>query len=104
LVSRGPAVTVLLAVALLALAGCSDGDEQVAEGVVIEVQGDLTSVTTFTVRTDDGDVLVFRPAASATFHGGPLPHIRDHLTSGLPVVVFYEETDGGLVALSVEDR
>ena len=85
-------------------AGCSDGDEPVAEGVVIDVQGDLTSVTAFTVRTEDGQVLVFRPAVSATFHGGPLPHIRDHLTSGLPVVVFYEESEGGLVALSVEDR
>ena len=66
--------------------------------------GDLLSVETFTIRTSEGEALVFQPADGATFHTGPLSHIRDHLLSGTPVRVRYLEQSGLLVAVAVTDR
>jgi hypothetical protein len=73
-------------------------------GVVIDVAGDLTSTTAVTILDGDGTQLVFVPSSDATFHGGPVSHIRDHLLNGLPVVVDYVVlADGTLEAISFDD-
>ena len=75
-----------------------------ATGIVIDVAGDLTATTAVTILDGDGMQIVFVPSADATFHGGPVSHIRDHLLSGLPVVVGYVVlADGTLEATSFND-
>lgn len=76
---------------------------ETAAGLVVDVQGDLTSVQSFSLRTGQGDVVRFVPAEDADFDGGPLSHIRDHLRSLEPVVVTYEDREGTLVAIAVAD-
>ena len=89
--------------AALVLAACGGGDS-VVEGRIIDFDGDLEQVRSFTLVTDDGESFDFVPASDATFHGGPLSHLRDHLVSGEPVAVFYDEVEGELVVSAVEDR
>jgi hypothetical protein len=75
------------------------------EGVVVAVEGDLTRTISFTLLTDAGDRIIFLPTATATFHGGPIAHIRDHLTSGAPVIVEYAVlADGTHAAISASDH
>ncbi|MEE8331988.1 MAG: hypothetical protein V3R84_09475 [Acidimicrobiia bacterium] len=92
----------IAAVALVALVACGGSDKAV-EGRLAEVDSDLLVVRSFALLTDDGERLEFKVEAGATFHGGPIAHIRDHLLSGESVVVFYEERGGDLVATGVED-
>lgn len=74
------------------------------EGIVLELEGDLTEVQYFVVMDSDGERYTFTPAAGLTFHGGPLSHLRDHITSGQSVFVVYETAaDGSLVAVEVGD-
>jgi hypothetical protein len=68
---------------------------------VIDVQGDLASVESFTVLTEDGPV-VYLPDVEITAPF-PLPHLRDHILSGEPVVVLWEIREGVEVAVSVDD-
>ena len=91
--------------AALALGACSGTDDTTATGVVVDVVGDLTTVESFTLRLPDGTDSTFVPAAGVLFHGtGNLSHLRDHLRSGEPVEVRYEELDDGtLSALQVDD-
>ncbi|MFQ5947782.1 MAG: hypothetical protein ACE5KX_02840, partial [Acidimicrobiia bacterium] len=86
------------------LAACGDGAGRV-QGTVVEVEGDLTSVSSFRVRTTDGEELTFVLGPDLGFEGGaPLVHLRDHLRSGTGVVVTYaEEPDGDLVVTRLED-
>lgn len=97
----------LLALVVVAAACGSGGDgpaEVTVSGVVVDVQGDLSSVEAFTIRTGGGDDLVFTPGPDVTFDGGPLSHVRSHLVSGEPVKVTYETSASGeLVAVVVED-
>lgn len=92
----------LLAAALLPACG-GDGDEVTA--VVVEVDGDLTSVDRFVVRLPDGTDQPLVPAPGIRFHGdASITHVRDHLRSGEPVVIVYEVLDDGTwVALEVRD-
>jgi hypothetical protein len=95
----------LVAVGLVA-AGC--GGEEVPEGaslqgVVVDIEGDLTEVTSFTVVDASGERFTFLPSAGLTFEGEPLSHLSAHVTSGEPVLVGYEEGDGTLIATSVRD-
>lgn len=68
---------------------------------MVDVQGDLTAVTEFSVLTEDGTE-VFVPAEDGDF-AFPLPHLREHIISGVPVVVFWEGRDGHKVAVFVDD-
>jgi hypothetical protein len=90
---------------VLVAASCGGTDDPTATGTVIDVVGSLTSVDEFTIRTAEGDDLTFVPAPGIRFHGlGPLGHLRNHLTTGEPVVVFYEvASDGSMMALEVSD-
>lgn len=96
---------VVAAVLLTAVtAGCGDEGSRVS-GIVLEVSGDLETVEAFTVRAEDGEIYEFVPAADFTFHGGPISHLSEHVRSGAPVEVVFEDPGGGrpLVAYFVED-
>ena len=66
------------------------------------MDGDLTSVRAFTMRTDAGDTLEFEPASDGTYEFA-LVHLRDHLRSSEPIVVTYEDRSGLMVAIAVSD-
>ena len=99
-------VAVFLAV-LAARTWLLDRDPQPGEsveGIVLELEGDLTDVTSFVILDAGGERYTFVPAEGLTFHGGPLSHLRDHITSGDAVFVVYERAvDGSLVAVEVSD-
>ena len=83
--------------------GCGSAETRVAEGSVIDVVGGLTDLESFTIVDESGRRFVFTPNDDATFHGGPLGHLRDHLRSGEPVTVRYREGESLLVALEISD-
>jgi hypothetical protein len=86
---------------VVAARGASPG---AAEGIVVDVVGDITSVESFTVRSADGTSRSFVPDDGLLFgHGGSIGHLRSHLTSGEPVRVRYTERGGALVAVEVDD-
>ena len=98
----------LAAVALVLVVVTACGEEDTArdtmEGIVVAVDGDLSSVASFTVVDDNGTSFTFIPADGLTFHDGPLSHLTAHLTSGEPIRVGYEtSTDGTLTAVSIDD-
>jgi hypothetical protein len=90
----------LVAVAALALALLPSDSGQLT-GIVIAVDGDLTTVRSFEVLSD-GDRFVFEPSAEGDF-AFPLAHLRDHLRTGEPIVVEYESVDGAILAMRVSD-
>ena len=69
---------------------------------MIEVDGDLTSVASFVVLTDDGARLTVVPDPALSYDF-PLSHLRDHLRTGEPVEFRYEDRDGQLVLTSITD-
>ena len=90
---------------LIAVAACSGGDGDSVRGVVIDVQGDITTVDSFTLRLPDGTDRVFEPADGVLFHGSaPIGHIRDHLRNGEPIDVRFRVLDDGTsIAFAVSD-
>lgn len=70
-------------------------------GTVINVDGDLIEVRSFTVLVE-GDEMVFVPTDDGVY-AYPLPHLRDHLRDGTPVRVGWERRGDELVATSLED-
>jgi hypothetical protein len=96
------AAAVVLAAALAASCGT---DASRLRGVVVDVTGDLESVSAFEIVTGEGDRLVFVPGPDLNVfeHGAPLSHLAEHLRTGEPIRVTYAESDGMLVAEIVED-
>lgn len=74
----------------------------VAVGIVIDVEGDLSSVAEFTISTDEGERMTFVPAPDGEF-AFPLPHLQDHVRSGDPVAVAWESEGEVLWAIGVDD-
>lgn len=70
-------------------------------GVVVDVTGDLTTVEDFTVLVE-GDPIRFVPTPDGDY-AFPLPHLRDHLRTGEPVLVGWELVDGTRRATSLDD-
>jgi hypothetical protein len=68
--------------------------------VVISANGpDASQVDTFTLRTNDGDVMNFDVGTLDLSGGGlPAPHLREHLVSGVPITVYYSADNGSKVA------
>lgn len=91
-----------LAAVLVTMAACG-GSVDTATGVVIDVRGGLTTVEHFTLISEAGVQLEFEPEPGATFDGGPLGHLRDHLRSGQPVEVLYRAEGGILRAIEISD-
>jgi len=78
------------------------GSSSTVTGIVLEVDGDLTSVRSFTLQTDEGDVLDLVPADDGTFEF-PLSHLEEHRQTLSPVTVVIERRNGVDVAVSIED-
>lgn len=99
------AAAVLVFAALLGVQSCDESlpDGARVEGIVVEVDGNLEAVQSFTVVDGEGVRWVFVPEEGLTFHGSPLSHLSSHVTSGDPVVVVYEERGGANTAIGVED-
>ena len=91
---------------ILAVSSCSTAEvgDNTMSGIITEVNGDLTSVAGFVVLGEDGSSHRFTPVNGLLFEGGPLIHLRDHVVSGQPVVVTFEQgPDGEFIAVRVED-
>jgi len=84
----------------LLLVACS-GSSGTVIGVVIDVQGDLTKVSAFTVLVE-GEEMTFIPAGDGEY-AFPLSHLREHLRDQGPIRVGWERREGSLVAVTVED-
>lgn len=83
------------------LAACSTTPSNSLTGIVTAVDGDLTQVTSFEVLSD-GRTWQFVPSPDGDF-AFPLPHLRDHLRAGDPVVVEFSEIGGVLSATAISD-
>jgi len=104
---RRAALSLILAVILVSVVGCSPSDtasDNTLSGVVTEVSGDLTTVTGFVVLSRDGSSHRFTPIDGLLFEGGPLSHLREHVVTGQTVVVTFESGPSGeLIAVQVQD-
>lgn len=81
--------------------GSADGREEV-RGIVLEVEGDLTSVRSFLLRTDDGEVLRVVPAPDGDFRF-PLPHLHEHRRTSEPLVVELDRSYDPPLAIGLRD-
>ena len=73
-------------------------------GIVIAVDGaGPASVDAVTVRQYDGLVLQFDVGRLDLNNGLPAAHLREHLTTGVPIVVEYVIENGRNVALRYND-
>jgi hypothetical protein len=88
------------AILAVLLAACSGGQGTVT-GLVVEVEGDLEVVTSFTVNAG-GIEYRFVPIPGVVYEF-PLPHLREHLREAAPVTVDYRDDDGILEALAITD-
>ena len=77
---------VLGLVLIVASCGGSSEDREEVRGIVLEVEGDLGSVESFLLRTDEGEVLRVVPAPDGDFRF-PLPHLHDHRRTSEPLLV-----------------
>ena len=100
------AASILIALAIGACGG--ENSEKSAVGVIIDVQASsLTEIDSFTLRTNEGQTLVFRiaPDARPDLEEGFVPgHLRSHAALAEQVEVFYREESGELLALRLVDR
>jgi hypothetical protein len=73
--------------------------------VVIAANGpSAADVDQFTLRTNDGVILEFVVGTLDLAGGGlPAPHLREHLVSGIPIVVDYQDKTGQKVAIRYID-
>ena len=86
------------------LSACGSGREaepKTARGLVVNLAAaSITTLQSFELRTDDGQVLQFRVDGDVGITPG---HAREHMVLGEPVTVTYRDTPQGLLALRVED-
>ncbi len=101
----GSSVAIVVGLSVI-FAGCSTEPEaaNTIEGVVIEVAGDISTVDTFVILGTDGSNHQFTPQPGLLYHGGPLSHLREHIVTGIPVIVTFATGDNGqLIATEVVD-
>ena len=91
-------------IALLLISGCGPSP-QTAAGFVVDVQStSLTEITSFTLRTEDGEELVFRVGALDLTSGGfPGTHLREHMITNQPVAVAFDMEGDDRVATRLVD-
>lgn len=99
--SRLPLLLAVVLVLLGGACGAAGEEENQATGIVVDVRGDLQEVDSFTVLVE-GERVDFQVAPDGDF-AFPLVHLRDHLRSGEPVVVRWEEDGARRVATFVDD-
>ena len=93
-------VSPIIFMSALSVAGCSAATGTAA-GVVIEVEGSLSNVESFTILSE-GVEIMFLPLEGRTYDF-PLDHLQEHVRSGEPVVVDWEIRDGVHYALAIGD-
>lgn len=89
----------------LLLVACSgpdrNSDSGTVTGIVVDVVGELNDVESFTVLAEgEQHTFTLLPGADYAFPPG---HLRDHLRSGDPVRVDWEDRDGARVAVTLDD-
>ncbi|HEX2037632.1 MAG TPA: hypothetical protein VHS99_25930 [Chloroflexota bacterium] len=95
-VCLGLALLVWLAITAMARAG-----EGSVRGFVTSVEArDIGHAETLTLRAEDGQEWRFRVDAAVDMTPG---HLREHMTFGQPVTVFYRPDGDGLLAVRVTD-
>lgn len=97
--------SVIGAVVVAALLAACGPPDQTAAGWVVDVQStSLTSVESFTLRTEAGDAIEFAVGRleleSGTFPAG---HLREHMALAEPVAIGYRVEDGKRVAFRLAD-
>lgn len=95
------AISLVLAFLAVWLGACTTYSDEEATGIVVDVQGDLEDIDRFTVLVD-GEKMVFEPRPDGDY-AFPLGHLRDHLRSGEPVLVRWEEDGDRIVATFIDD-
>jgi hypothetical protein len=107
---RAARLVLAVAVATALLAGCFPGPQGMATegeavGLITDVQGSgPAAVDRFTLRTDDGRVLTLRVDPARLSADSFVPaHLREHLASGVRVLVSYESEGDQLVATRLAD-
>jgi len=89
---------------VVALAGACVADVKSVTGIVTAVDStSVGSVNQVTVRTADGQTFQFDVGKLDVNNGLPAAHLREHLSSGLPIVVEYVVEGGRYVALRYND-
>ena len=94
----------LLLSLLIVLAACDPAPQTMA-GFVIDVKStSLTEIQTFTLRTQDGQEIVFKVGA-LELDGGAFPagHLRQHMALNAAVAVAYRMENGERVAYRLVD-
>lgn len=79
------------------------GSSSTVTGVVIAVDGDLSEIRGFSILLTDGSTLDLVPEPGLLFAGGSLSHVRDHMVSGSPVRVEYEQAGDLAVVTEIGD-
>ena len=94
----------MLLLLAITLAACGPAP-QTAAGFVVDVKStSLTEIQTFTLRTQDGQELVFKVGA-LELDGGAFPagHLRQHMALNQAIAVAYREENGERVAYRLAD-
>ena len=101
LVALGAIVSGFVLVLLTGYVLVSRSGEQRARGVVTEVVArDIGHAESITLRTDDGRQLRFMVAQDELKTPG---HLREHMTYGMPLIVYYRQEGNTLVTVRMED-
>ncbi len=90
----------ILIAAIVLTTACSQSNGT-SLGVVTDVEGSLTVVDSFTLLSG-GSEIEFLPIPGQSYDF-PLPHLREHLRTGEPVVVDWEIREEERFALSIRD-
>ena len=94
----------LLAGAVVVSASCGPAPSTSAGFITGMNAKSVTEVESFTLRTPDGSVIVFRVGPLDLSSGGfPAAHLREHMALAEPVAVAWIERDGDRVATKVVD-
>ena len=73
-------------------------------GIVIDVESQgLDDVRGFTLRSSAGDQLVFTIGELENGDEFPPAHLTEHMAAASPVLVFFRDENGELVAYRIED-
>jgi len=74
------------------------------EGVIVRVESQgLDQVTSFRLRTSDGDLLDFSIGSLENGDEFPPGHLTEHQATSDPIRVFFRMDGGSLVAIRLED-
>lgn len=95
--TRQRTLFLLLAVLVVACAQTSG----TSRGIVLEVEGSLEEVNSFTVLVE-GEELTFVPVQAGDYDF-PLSHLREHQRTGEPILVTWELEDRTRKALALAD-